>query len=88
VVTTRFDNTRNGVIFFREVTWDGRVVKVVAGNSAEKTPHLVERTLQKHGEKYATVEEARAAFARQVSEAHQNFESDKTAAAFLPQLEG
>lgn len=91
VVTTRFENTRDGLIFFREVTWDGRVVRIVGGNSSQKTPHLVDQTparwFQKHGEKYATVEEARAAFERQLATDQRNFKSHTTKATFLPQLE-
>ncbi len=88
VVTTRFENTRDGLIFFREVTWDGRVVRIVGGRSSEKTPQLVEQTFQQSGEKYATAEEARAAFERQLSMDQQNFKSHTTTASFLPQLEG
>lgn len=88
VVTTRFENTRDGLIFFREITWDGRVVKVVAGNSPQKTPHLVERTLQRHGEKYATVEDARAAFERKLTNEERNFKSNTTRTTSLPHLEG
>lgn len=87
VVMTRFENLRDGLIFFREVTWDARVVRTVGGRSSQKTPQLVDHTFQKHGEKYATVEEARAAFERQLATDQRNFNSHTTKVTFLPQLE-
>lgn len=88
VVTTRFENTRDGLIFFREVSWDGRVVRIVAGRSSQKTPQLVDHVFQKHGEKHATPEEARTAFERHVTDDQRNFKTHTTAVTFLSQLDG
>lgn len=88
VVTTRFENVRDGLIFFREVSWDGRVVRIVGGRSSQKTPQLVDHVFQKHGEKHATAEEARTAFKRHVTNDQRNFKTHTTKATFLPQLEG
>lgn len=88
VVTTRFENTRDGVIFFREVSWDTRVVRIDAGRSSQKTPQVVDHTFQKSGEKYATADEARAAFERHVTNDQRNFKTHTTRVTLLPQLEG
>lgn len=88
LVTTRFENTRDGVIFFREVTWDGRVVRINAGRSSQQTPQVVDQTFQKSGEKFTTADEARAAFERHVTTEQGNFKTHATTVTFLPQLEG
>ena len=56
----RFENERSGVVYFREVAWDGRRVYVDAGSTHQETGE--QKRFEKSGQCLATVEEAEQAF--------------------------
>lgn len=77
LVVFRFENPRPPEVFFRELTLDGRTVRVFAGRAPQTTPSTPSHVYDRHGERYATADEARAAFEQLVAEASANFKSKR-----------
>lgn len=75
LVVFRFENPRPPEVFFRELTLDGRTVRVFAARAPQTSPSTPSHVFDRYGERYTTPEEARAAFERLVADATRNFKS-------------
>lgn len=74
VVKVRFSNKRDDLVFVREVTWDGRLLRVHAFQAKRAAPETPTNVFQKLGTKFDTPEEARRAFDAEVSTQSTRFE--------------
>lgn len=82
VLKAHFENARNELVFFRDLTLDGKKVLVHAGNRNTSTGKA--HTFEKSGERFSTVEEARARFDGLVTAAANNFKTQTRSEEDVP----
>lgn len=77
LVVFRFENPRPPEVFFRELTLDGRAVRIFAGRAPQTSPTTPSHVYERYGERFATPEEARTELERLVAEAARNFKTQR-----------
>jgi hypothetical protein len=74
VVKVRFSNKRDDLLFVRDVTWDGRLLRVHGFQAKQAAPETPTQVFKKHASRYDTPEEARRAFDAEVSTQSPSFQ--------------
>lgn len=90
LVVFRFENPRPPEVFFREITLDGRAVRVFAARAPQTSPSTPSHVFDRYGERFATPEEARTELERLVAEAARNFKTQRYDVRLVdaPKLQG
>jgi hypothetical protein len=84
VVKVRFSNKRDDLLFIRDVTWDGLLLRVHAFQAKRAAPETPTNVFQKHASRYDTPEEARRAFDAEVATQSRSFEARTHEVKTLP----
>lgn len=87
VVAVRFTNKRDDLVFVRDVTWDGRLLRVHAYQAKGSSPDTPISVFMKHASKYETPEEARRQFDGEVATQSTSFEKRAHEVKTLPLAE-